>query len=62
MQCAGALEKVVLFGAYGWNAQPPAQPPALPRNVVRATDWREAAGCLHALLDRLEENQAMLLG
>ena len=22
VQCAGSLEKVVLFGAYGWNAQP----------------------------------------
>ena len=58
MQCAGDLEKVVLFGAYGWNARAP----ALPRNVVRAADWREAAGWLHKLLDGLEEKQAMLLG
>jgi hypothetical protein len=60
VQCAGALGKVVLFGAYGWNAQP--EPPALPRNVVRATDWPQALVCLHAHLDRLDENQAMLLG
>ena len=65
VQCAGALEKVVLFGAYGWNAQPPAGGTwraALPRNVVRCFDWREAAAELHRLLDRLEANQAMLLG
>lgn len=58
VQCADALEKVVLFGSYGWNAQPP----ALPRNVARATDWHEAVRCLHAVLDRLEERQQMLLG
>ena len=65
VQCAGALGKVVLFGAYGWNAQPPAGGTwraALPRNVVRCFDWREAAAELHRLLDRLEANQAMLLG
>ena len=35
---------------------------ALPPNVAHAVDWRQAGRTLHALLDRLEERQATLLG
>ena len=60
VQCASSLERVVLFGAYGWNSQ--ASAPALPPNVMRAIDWLQAVRCLHAVLYRGEERQATLLG
>ena len=62
-QCAPALETVVLFGRYGWNDPATnAAAAALPPNVAHAADWRQAGRTLHALLDRLEERQATLLG
>jgi len=57
-QCAPALEQVVLFGAYGWNRDAP----GLLANVARCASWQDALPCLHALLDKLEERQQMLVG
>mmetsp|Transcript_31332 Transcript_31332/g.43457 ORF Transcript_31332/g.43457 Transcript_31332/m.43457 type:complete len:221 (+) Transcript_31332:98-760(+) len=49
-QCASELEKVVLFGEYGWNSDSGSGAP-LPSNVIRAKDWTQA----HAILSNFAD-------